>query len=99
MFKRLSNHVSPYTHDVVTTLVKKQATDKMNANNAFLIAKKILADLPLVPTGGLTYNLAQSIQFGLLDEICPIEEVDKHWQECLDVASRYLHEIKIWETL
>jgi D-tyrosyl-tRNA(Tyr) deacylase len=40
MFKRLSNHVSPYTHDVVTTLVKKQATDKMNANNAFLIAKK-----------------------------------------------------------
>ena len=98
MFKRLSNHVSPYTHNVVTSLVDKQATRKMQANDALLLAKQILADLPLVPTGGLTYNLAQSIQFGLLDEVCPIEDAHKHWQDCLDVAERYLKEIKIWET-
>lgn len=98
MFKRLSNHVSPYTHNVVTSLVDKQATRKMQANDALLLAKQILADLPLVPTGGLTYNLAQSIQFGLLDEVCPIEDAHKYWQDCLDVAERYLKEMKIWET-
>ena len=32
MFKRLSNHVSPYTHNVVISLVDKQATRKMQAN-------------------------------------------------------------------
>lgn len=98
MFKRLSNHVSPFTHNVVTSLVKQSATRQISSNSAHLVAKQLLADLPLVPTGGLVFNLTQQIQLGLLDEICPIEDAHSHWQECLDLTTKYLKGIGIWET-
>ena len=114
MFKRLSNHVSPFTHNVVTSIVKDSATRQLASDEAHLVAKQLLADLPLVPTGGLVLNLTQQIQFGLLDEVCPIEmdykvedvikevcpieNVHEHWQECLDLTTKYLKGIGIWET-
>lgn len=96
-FKRLSNHVSPYTHDVVTHVVSAQDTKLIHSNDAFLIAKQILADLPLVPTGERVYELTQQIQMGLLNDVCPLNEVYNHWQECLDVVESYLKGIKVWE--
>jgi len=98
--KRLSNRVNPFTHNVVTALVKDQkSTEKMNSSLAFLTAKKLLADLPLVPTGERVYELTQQLQLGLLDTVCPLEEADKHWQECLDATKNYLQAIKVWEVI
>jgi RAB protein geranylgeranyltransferase component A len=97
-FKRLSNHVSPYTHNVVTSIVDKSSTRLINSNESYLLAKQILADLPIVPTGERVYELTQQIQMGLLDEVCPISEVKQHWQECLDTVERYLKSIGVWET-
>ena len=97
-FKRLSNHVSPYTHDVVTTLVDApdgNLSRKMNAKESFLIAKQILADLPIVPTGERIYELTQQIQMGLLDEVCPFDQVREHWKECVDCVERYLRNINV----
>jgi len=99
MFKRLCNHVSPFTHNVVTDLVKYSASNQIASSEAHSLAKQILADLPLIPTGHLTYNLTQQIQFGLLDEVCPIEDAKSHWKQCLAVVSKYLKDMGIWVEL
>jgi hypothetical protein len=96
MLKRLCNHVSPFTHNVVTDIVKKSSSNEIASSYAHVLAKQILADLPLIPTGHLVYNLTQQIQFGLLDSVCPLEDVKNHWQECLDVAGQYLKDMGIW---
>ena len=96
MMKRLCNHVSPFTHNVVTDIVRSSSSNQIASEYAHVLAKQILADLPLIPTGHLVYNLTQQIQFGLLDSVCPIEEAKNHWQDCLDVVEKYLKGMGIW---
>ena len=91
----------PYTHDVIETSMQndKDQLRKLRGNESFLIAKKILADLPIVPTGNVTYLLTQQIQDGLFDSVSPIENVKNHWQECLDIAQSYLKGINVWQDM
>jgi len=100
-YRRLTPFFMPYTHDVIEANVStdEEYLRRLRGNEAFLIAKKILADLPLVPTGNVTYLLTQQIQDGLLDNVCAISDVKNHWHECLDVAEKYLKGVEIWQEM
>lgn len=101
-FKRLSNHVSPYTHLVVNETVVNSNTNKTYANPYFLLAKQLLADLPITPTSERIYDLTQQLHIGLLDGVCNINDtknVDKNWALCLNTVEEYLRSIGILVTM
>ena len=87
MFKRLSNRACPYTHSVTTQLVKdgKPSAEGLQSDEYYLLAKKLLADL-----------LTDELRFGLLDNICALEDVDAHWDECLDATANFLKNTGFW---
>lgn len=100
-YRRLTPYFSPYTHDVIQSSLQndEEGLRKIRGNECFLLAKQFLADIPLVPTGNLTYLLTEQIQFGLLDGVCDISDVKSHWKECLDVVERYLKDVGYWQTM
>ena len=51
----------------------------MLANRQFLIAKRLIAALPLVPTNDLTYNLLDDIQAGFYDDLGEAEDNWDAW--------------------
>lgn len=51
----------------------------MLANKQFLIAKRLIAALPLVPTNDLTYNLLDDIQAGFFDDLGEPEDNWNAW--------------------
>ncbi len=78
--KRVANGVSKNMHREV----ERHITDKdgnrwrvQQSQMAFLIAKRLIAALPLVPTNERVYELSQDIVIGKFDDICSIEECEK----------------------
>ena len=98
MFKRLSNRACPYTHSVTTQLVKdgKPSAEGLQSDEYYLLARKLLADLPMVPDATKLYALTDELRFGLLDNICALEDVDAHWDECLDATANFLKNTGFW---
>ena len=54
------------------------------ANMAFVIAKRLIADLPLTPTNDLIYSIVDDIQVGLYDDLGNINNCDNNWQDWLN---------------
>ncbi len=78
--KRVANNVSKNMHREV----EKHIADKdgnrwrvQQSQMAFLIAKRLIAALPIVPTNERVYELSQDIVIGKFDDISSIEECEK----------------------
>jgi len=104
--KKIANHVSPQVHNAVTEQITRDnpivpkstfddATKRLYSNYNFMIAKKLLADLPIVPTNERAYELTEQIQIGLYQDISPVEEAEQHWDAWLERTVVYLHSIGI----
>ena len=82
-FKRLlANNVSPRIHREVEEIISSDEirTKVLLSKMEFLIAKRLLAELPIVPTNERLYELAQDIHLGFFEDISSIDEADKHWE-------------------
>jgi len=53
------------------------------ANMIFVIAKRLVADLPIVPTNDVIYSIVDDIQVGLYDDLGTIETCDQNWDKWL----------------
>lgn len=78
--KKVANNVSPNMHKEV----EKHITDKdgnrwkvQQSQMAFLMAKRLIAALPIVPTNERVYELAQDITIGKFNDISTLEECEK----------------------
>lgn len=54
------------------------------ANMTFVIAKRLIADLPLTPTNDLVYSIVDDIQVGLYDDLGTVNTCDNNWQDWLN---------------
>ena len=87
---------SPYIHRVVNDLITTNTNSSKNLSDIeFLIAKQLLADMPIIPTSERLYDLTDQLKLGLFDDICTMEDVYNHWPECLDRVREYLKSINI----
>lgn len=85
--KRLGNNTSKRMHREVELRVVNGDNNRSKieqANMTFVIAKRIIADLPLVPTNDLIYSIVDDIQVGLYDDLGSIENADKNWSKWLE---------------
>ena len=97
--RRASDHStvgSPYVSRVIEGIVSEGDTVRTLANPAFVLAKQLLAALPIIPTGERVYDLTQQLQVGLLDDVCPLSEVGDHWDECVEAVRKYLVDIGVF---
>lgn len=83
--KKVANNVSPNMHREVEKHIKDPAGNRwrvQQSQDAFLIAKRLLAALPIVPTNERVYELAQDIVIGSFEDICPVEEAEneENWE-------------------
>jgi hypothetical protein len=93
-----ANHVSPQMHNAVTDHIQgdHNVTKRLFSNYNFMIAKRLLADLPIVPTNERAYELTQQIQMGLFDDISSVEEAEQNWDAWLTRTIEYLKSIGIF---
>ena len=98
---RRANQVSMYTSRVINDLVVNGGDRRNRATLEFVTAKKLLADLPIIPTGERVYELTQQLRMGLLDDICDgdLANAEKHWPECVEAVRQYLLGIGIFVDL
>lgn len=81
--KLTANHVSPSIHNEVTkqmTNPEGNSSKILLSQEEFVIAKRLLADLPVVPTNERLYELVQDIHMGIFDDISSVEEADENWE-------------------
>jgi hypothetical protein len=79
--KRNANYVSPFIHKQVEQQMANpegNTSQVLNAQMDFVIAKRLLADLPIVPTNERTYELCQEIQMGVFSDC---GDPDENWEE------------------
>lgn len=82
--KRNANYVSPFIHNEVEkqmTNPEGNTSQVLNAQMDFVIAKRLLADLPIVPTNERTYELCQEIQMGCFEDCGDPEENWELWKK------------------
>lgn len=85
--EKKANFTSPRMHREVElhTINGDNNRSKIEqANMTFVIAKRLIADLPLVPTNDLLYSIVDDIQVGLYDDLGTVETCDKNWDEWLE---------------
>jgi len=51
------------------------------ANLAFVIAKRIIASLPVAPANDFIYSIVDDIQLGLYDDLGPLDQCDNNWDD------------------
>lgn len=81
--KHLANNTSRRMHKEVELHVINGDNNRSKleqANMNFIIARQLIADLPLVPSNDLLYTVVDNMQNGLYNDLLPYEN---HWQECL----------------
>ena len=69
------------------------------SSEEFLVAKQLIADLPVIPTSERIYDLTDQLKLGLLDDITG-ETFNRqacydNWKECLKLTKEYLRGINI----
>lgn len=93
-----ANHVSPQMHKEVDQFITDPTqthSQVIKASDAHLLARRLLQDLPLVPTNERIFELAQEIEIGLFDDLGPIEEAFNNWEAWKQRVSEILKAQKI----
>lgn len=85
---------SPYIHHIINDIVINDSTKKHLSDESFLLAKMLLADIPMIPTSERIYDLRDQINNGLFNDIVG-GEANRHtckqyWKECLFKTREYL---------
>ncbi len=98
--KKVANNVSPNVHkEVEKHIIDKDGNRSkiQQSRMEFLLAKRLLAVLPIVPTNERVYELAQDISIGKFDDICSIENAEKkeNWDKWVERAKELLIANKI----
>lgn len=89
---KVANHVSKQIHEEVNGIIKdRNATLKTQSNSAFLIAKQLIDELPLVPTNDRVYDLTQDIMLGSFSDISDVSEAKKYWNKWVERTKEILH--------
>ena len=84
--KKVANHVSPFMHEEVMQHIISEPSGirskVQQSSMAFVIAKDLMAALPLVPANEVLYNLVQDIEAGHYDDISTLEDAEKeeNWE-------------------
>jgi len=80
---KTANHVSPMMHEEVYQHIISEPsglrTKEQQSSMSFVIAKELIAALPLVPANEILYNLVQDIEAGYYEDISPVDEAMKNW--------------------
>ena len=66
------------------------------ADMHFIIAKRIIADLPLTPTNDLTYKLVDDMMEGKYADLGPIDKAENNWSCWLDRTKDILQNDGRW---
>ncbi|MFW6015678.1 MAG: hypothetical protein ACOCRK_04515 [bacterium] len=87
--KKVANNVSPSMHKEVEKFVPggdNNRSKEIGSRMEFIIAKRLLAELPIVPTNDRVYDLVQDILIGLFDDISSIDDAESkdNWQAWID---------------
>lgn len=86
-----ANHSSNLNNEITEKEVTKQnKRPEGYFANAFDLAKSLISELPIVPTNDRVYELVQDIERGDYDDISPIEEAGKHWEEYVERTKEIL---------
>lgn len=57
----------------------------------FVIARRIIADLPLAPTNDLMYKIVDDMMEGKYADLGPIEQADNNWSSWLERTKNILY--------
>ena len=87
-------------HHVVNNLITNDTNMSKNmSSEEFLVAKQLLADLPMIPTSERIYDLTDQIKLGLLESVTGEkfnrQDCYDNWQTCLNLTKQYLRGINI----
>ena len=96
--KKKANNVSPAMHEEVNKHVvdgDNKRSLEQQAQFEFVIAKRLIASLPLTPTSELVLNLAQDLRNGLFDDLGNIFECEDNWQDWVDRTYEILRSRRI----
>ena len=101
--KRKANYVGPFMHEIVEQHVidgNNYLSMREQADLHFVIAKRLIADLPLVSTNDLIYTIVSDMYNGLYDDLGPIEDANKNWPEWVERCKELcIAEGKLWSTV
>ena len=99
--KTASSIGSPYIHKKINELITTDTNHNKNmSSQEFLVAKQLLADLPIVPTSERIYDLTDQLKLGLLDflmedGVFDVKTCHDNWKTCLEATKEYLRGIGI----
>jgi len=96
--KKVANHVSPKMHQEVNKYVTDPTqthSQVIKASETHLLARRLLQDLPIVPTSERIFELAQEIEIGLFDDLGSIEEAEANWDAWKERTKEILKAQKI----
>lgn len=91
--KKIANNTSRRMHQEVELMTVNGNNNRsliQLADMHFVIAKRIIADLPLVPTNDLTYKLVDDMMEGKYADLGPIDQADDNWDKWLDRTKQIL---------
>ncbi len=57
----------------------------------YMIARRLLAEIAIVPTNERLYDLIQDISIGLFDDISPLENAEENWDEWVERTKEILY--------
>ena len=66
------------------------------ADMHFIIAKRIIADLPLSPTNDLMYKIVDDMMEGKYADLGPIDNCDENWEQWLQRTKDILQNNGRW---
>lgn len=79
-----ANHVSPAAHQEVERHVVDGNNNRslvQQAEMEFVIAKRLLSCLPIVPTNERVYDLVQDMQGGLFEDLGDMVNCEQNWED------------------
>lgn len=97
-FGKQANHVSPQMHKEVDKYISDPTqthSQVIKASETYLLARRLLQDLPIVPTSERIFELAQEIEIGLFDDLGPVEKAEANWDAWKERTKEILKAQKI----
>lgn len=96
--KKKANNVSPAVHEEVNRHVvdgNNTRSLEQQAQMEFVIAKRLLACLPITPTNERIFELAQDLRSGLFDDLGDVFNCEQNWEEWVERTYELLRARKV----
>ena len=96
--EKKANNVSPAMHEEVNRHVvdgNNTRSLEQQAQMEFVIAKRLLASLPITPTNERVFDLANDLQNGLFADLGDVFTCEQNWQDWVERTSELLRTKKV----